>query len=156
MPARVAPAVFDVYDAVLAGMRSRLAGWNVCDGYPVTSDPSDFVAVGVSDPFSSSAAPSAQYAADWNSASCRTLDESGEVTVVAVAVDGGGDPAPPRDRIRALVTLVDEWLRSVPAPFGLPYIWQVRLSSVAIEQDQTTAEGALCIAVLTIAYRARI
>lgn len=150
-------AVFEVYEDILAGLRATLTDWNVYDGYPVGHDPSDFVAVGVDDPWSTTDATAVDADLDWAHAAGRAVDEVGTVNLVLVASDGSGEPAIPRARIRTAAAAVDAWLRQTQQPMqATPRVWQAKITRVRLGHDQTAEEGALCACLLVITYKARI
>ncbi len=153
----LAPAIFDVYEAILKGLPTCLTEWRIYDGYPVTSDPADFIAVGVEDPWSTSDATAAEAELDWAHATSRHVDEQGTITLALVASDGAGDAAVPRAKIRQATGQIDAWLREKQQPVvTAPRAWAAAISRIRLGQDQTASEGALCVCLLVISYTARI
>lgn len=146
-----------VIDALIAQARLLLPapGWRVYDGYPVASDPTDFLAVGADDPLSTSQADSADVSLEWANANGRNVDEAGEVRSALMVSAGSGDMAAARGRALGALGLLDGWLRSEPYPFGLPAIRSARIASYRLYQDQSP-DGALVLLTFTVAYTARI
>ena len=130
-------------------------GFDVFDSWPLSSNTRDFVAVGVDDLFSTSAADSAEATIDWAHASGRAADEEGRVIIAIHAARGESEAAVARSAVVAQLNAIDDWLRSERHPFGLPSIWSVRIDSYRLGQDQTS-DGAICAISARIAYRARI
>lgn len=151
----VLPVVVDALIAQARVLLPEVDGWRVYDGYPVASDPTDFLAVGADDPLSTSQADSADVALEWANANGRNIDEAGEVRSALMVSVGSGDMGAARARALGALGLLDGWLRGEPSPFGLPSIRSARIASYRLYQDQSP-EGALVLLTFAVAYTARI
>ena len=151
MATSVVPALID---ALFAAAVAALPNARVSDGVGVSSDPGDFLMIGVSDdgPNPSTAVSSRQ---TWANANGTTRDESGNITCMAVSWNGNADAKAARDSAYATKAAVENLLRANPSLGVSGVLWTSVGTDESLDQNQDDL-GALAILVFTIAYRARI
>lgn len=101
----------DLIDALVSAATDALPEIRVSDGVGVTDDPSDYLMIGVDDPFADSpeAASSAQ---DWvHVGTGAQRSETGEIQCAALSWSGDTDPKVVRDRAFATCGAVANLLR---------------------------------------------
>ena len=152
MATSVVPALID---AVVAAARTNLPDTNVFDGFGNTSDPGDFLMIGVEDPDTDDAAFSADTKQSWANANHTTRDESGELTCAALSWNGNGDQKAARDAVYAITAAVETFLRDNPPLNVAGVLWTGFGSSSQLSQAQGDG-GAVAQLIFRIDFRARI
>lgn len=147
----------DVIDAIIAQAPATLPpDVFVSDGFPMTNDSGDFLAVGVDDPFDDVRAESAESTQEFALAAGRSRDEAASVRCSAYAVRGGGDLKGARDAASAIVAAVAALARAGATPFNLPGIRKAGVTDLRFYQDPGSEFGAECMISFALTYVARI
>jgi len=117
MATSVVPALIDALlqqaSAVLSGDLIR-----VYDGMMVTSDPGDYLMVGVDDPDAEGFASAADAEQEWRGLGAQKKNQSGGIWCVAESRNGQGDPKTARDGAYAIVAAVEDLCRDDPTLGG--------------------------------------
>lgn len=151
-PASVA---FDLIPAAVAAAKTLVPkDVQVFNGYGVTNDPSDFVQIGVMDPFSTSAAVAIETGHEFAYANTTTADETGHINCVAFTRNGDGNPDLAWARLQQVLDPIALHLRS-NYTLGVDGVMWVRFSLTQADHDQDDA-GAWAIASFRLNFRARI
>ena len=154
MSTSVVPAVID---ALVALADAALTGVTVHDAFGVSSDPGDYLMVGVQDPNDTGVAVSAESSQSFPHVGYRTREEVGGVWCTALSWNGDADQKAARDAVYATVAAVEDLLRDDPtlglaatsffvAEFG---------STSTLRQDQDK-HGASAEVSFQVAFKARI
>lgn len=155
MATSVIPALID---ALIAQAQTALGdAIAVHDGYGVSGNVADNLMVGVEDPFSDQAAPSADSQQSWQGIGPNApRDEVGDITCVAYATSGGKDQSVVRTAVFAITAAVENLLRASP-DLGLgPSVRPLGFGSdLKFMQDQD-ADGVWALVVFSIHFEARI
>lgn len=153
MPTSVVPALIT---AVVVTAQEQLPDLIVTDGWAVTSDPGNYVMIGVEDPDVDGYAQSATSTQSWANANYTARDEEGDVNCVALAWNGDGDAKAARDAVYANVAALEDALRSNPPQDLADVLWtSVMASGGRLNQIQDSG-GAVALLLFSIHFRARI
>jgi hypothetical protein len=143
-------------DALVTECSAALTTVAVHDGYGVSGDVHDNLMIGVDDPFSDQAAPTAESQQSWaNVGSGRSRDESGDVTCAAYATSGTTDQAAVRAAAFAITEAVENLLRTDPT-VGLGDTVRTQFGTDQRFLQDQDEDGAWALIVFTIHFDARI
>lgn len=153
-------AIPDVIDALFTLCQTNLTGVTVYDGYGSSSDPGDFLMIGVEDPNSANPANSADSRQQWANATGTARDEQGLVTCAAVSWNGDADQKAARTAAFATVAAVENLIRTDYTLGGLSSLLWCEIGGSTgtgmVLTQATNASGALAQVVFRVHYRARI
>lgn len=153
MATSIIPALID---ALVTRCEAALTAVAVHDGYGVSGDVVDNLMIGVDDPFSDQASPTAEAEQSWaNVGSGRTKDETGNITCCAYATSGGTDQKAVRDAAYAITEAVENLLRTDPEVGLGPTVRTEFGTAQKFLQDQDQ-DGAWALIVFDIHFDARI
>lgn len=153
MSVSVVPALID---ALVTTATAALPGVVVSDGFGVTSDPGDFLMVGVSDPDDAEESEAASVTQNQLAfGSTRPRLESGSIHLAARSVNGAGDQKAARDAVYAIHEALATALRTTDN-LGVTGVQQLgNGAALRLLQTQNTA-GAVATLLYDIAFDAQI
>lgn len=145
-------------DALVTQATAALPAIRVYDGYGISSDPGDFLMIGVDDPDGPDPANTAagQLAFATMRTAPGTRDEQGELVCAALSWNGNADMKGARDAVQAIATAVDTFTRADPSLGLAPSLLWALVGSNYDYSQQQDGEGAQALLVFRIGYRARI
>lgn len=149
-------AVPAVIDALVALASDALTTVQVYDGYGVTSEPGDYLMVGIDDPDGESGGFAADVRQEWAAVGPGApRNEEGDITCCAVSWNGDGDQKAARDGAYAIADALAAAIRAEPS-MGVPTLLSAgpgTTSQLMQDQGQT---GAGALLVFRIHFRAYI
>lgn len=155
-------AIGRVIDALVTAATTALAANTavyVSDGVPVTSDPRDFLMIGVDDPTTSNPTSGSAEQVKATMGTPRTRDETGRVICAAYSSNGNGPEGqkPARDAALTYMAALETALRTDPTlGLGQPGYTDIEVggaTSLAQGQDENGADALL---IFTVNYKIRI
>ena len=155
MATSIIPALID---ALVAAARTALPDRLVHDAFGMTSDPGDFLMVGVDDPSGPTPATSADWAQSWAGLGNHARDESGMITCAAYSWNGDGGDAgqkAARDAAFATMAAVETFLRADPTLGVITSGWVQMGASLNLSQGPAEY-GVDALLVFQVAFQARI
>jgi hypothetical protein len=151
MSTSVIPALID---ALVEQAGQSLEAVLVFDGMRVTSDPGDYLMVGVDDPDADGFAQAADADQAWAGLGAHAKNQTGGVWCVAESRNGDGDPKAARDAAYATVAAVEDLCRVDPTLAVLTGGW----ASVGGDErlSQSRVGGASARVAFRVNFQARI
>lgn len=154
MPATsVIPAVIDAL--VTIGAAAAPVGTSVYDGFPVTDDPENYVAIGIDDPDAEDWTDSADSETDWvGTGSGAEQEERGTVTCAAIAWNDSGRMKVARDAAFAMKDALGTAIRNNISLSVGSVAWN--LGKRHRYRSMQTDDGAVALVLFDIYFLARL
>lgn len=153
MPTSVVPALID---AIVTTARASLPNLRVTDGWGVSSDPGDYLMIGVEDPDVDGYAETASSKQEWANANYTSRDEEGDINCVALSWNGNSDMKAARDAVYANVAALETALRQNPPQDLDDVLWTSIMAGGGRLNQIEDGSGAVALLLFSIHFNARI